>query len=47
MVMLPTPDGFMQWQEAPELAEIINAWFELPGPIVAGILAMIRTHRQG
>ena len=41
-VMLPTADGFLEWQEAPELAEVINARFDLPRPIVAGILALIR-----
>jgi hypothetical protein len=38
--------GAMRWQEAPELAEIINAWFELPRPIATEILAMIRASRQ-
>jgi hypothetical protein len=35
-------DGFLEWRDAPELAEVINAWFDLPYPVVTGILAMIR-----
>lgn len=46
LVMLPMHDGFMEWQEAPELAEVINCWFDLPRPIVAAILAMIRASRS-
>jgi hypothetical protein len=42
VVVPPNTDGFMEWQQAPELAEVINAWFNLPRPIVAGILALIR-----
>ena len=45
-VILPAPDGFLQSQKDFELAEVINAWFDLPVPIVAGILAMIRAARQ-
>ncbi len=36
----------MEWQEAPELAEVVNVWFNLPRPIIAAILAMIRTSRR-
>jgi hypothetical protein len=37
---LPLPFGLSE--PAPDLAEIIDAWPSLSGPIRAGILAMVR-----
>jgi len=42
-VMLPTADGFMEWQEAPELAELINAWFDLPRHVIDSVMLLIRS----
>jgi hypothetical protein len=33
----------MKWQEAPELAQVIEAWFHFPQPVVAKILTIVRT----
>jgi len=43
--MLPTTDGFMEWQEAPELAELINAWFDLPRHVIDSVMLLIRSAR--
>jgi hypothetical protein len=32
----------MQWREVPELAEVINAWFNLPQPVIAKIITIVR-----
>jgi hypothetical protein len=45
---LATPDMTAQGQRAarissPDLAEVLDAWDDLPEPIRAGILAMIRS----
>jgi hypothetical protein len=45
-VMLPTTDGFMEWQKAPELAEVINAWFNLSRAVVDDIFPIIRDIRR-
>jgi len=37
----------MERQQPHELAEVIDAWFDLPRPIILAILAMIRVLRQG
>jgi hypothetical protein len=45
-VMLPTSDSFMEWQEAPELAEVINAWFDLPHHVIDSVMLLIRSARR-
>ena len=34
-------------RNAPDLAAVVNAWSDLPEPIRAGILAMVKAARPG